>query len=291
LALFVCLVRGTGLHSPSRRKLLKQVSIVAAGVPVMTSGIAYIKRDELTFREVDVPIKGLPADLNGLRLVQLSDLHLSPLVSESLVARAVDMANETRAHLAIVTGDLITRRGDPLDACIGQIARLRAEAGVVGCLGNHETYTNSEEYVTETAARAGVRFLRSQAEPLKFGNSVLNVAGVDYQSRSKPYLRNAGKMIAPGATNILLSHNPDVFKVAASQGWDLTLAGHTHGGQINFEILHEGINVARLFTPYVYGLYEELGRSIFVTRGVGTIGLPARLGAPPEVALIRLCAI
>jgi predicted MPP superfamily phosphohydrolase len=93
-----------------------------------------------------------------------------------------------------------------------------------------------------------------------------------------------------GALNVLLSHNPDVFPVAASKGFDLTMAGHTHGGQVDFEILEHHVNIARFFTPYVYGRYEREGKSIFVTRGIGTVGAPARLGAPPEVALIRLCA-
>jgi predicted MPP superfamily phosphohydrolase len=86
-----------------------------------------------------------------------------------------------------------------------------------------------------------------------------------------------------------MSHNPDVFPVAAEQGWDLTFAGHTHGGQVKVEILGDDLNLARFFTPYVDGLYRNGSSAIFVTRGIGTIGLPARLGAPPEVALIRLC--
>jgi predicted MPP superfamily phosphohydrolase len=99
----------------------------------------------------------------------------------------------------------------------------------------------------------------------------------------------AEKMIEAGVFNVLLSHNPDVFPVAARQGYDLTVAGHTHGGQVRVEILREDLNIARFFTPYVDGLYREQGRTIFVSRGIGTIGLPARLGAPPEVALLRLC--
>ena len=88
--------------------------------------------------------------------------------------------------------------------------------------------------------------------------------------------------------NLLLSHNPDVFPVAAKQGWDLTLAGHTHGGQVTVEILDRSLNVARFFTPFVYGLYHSGRSSIYVTRGIGTIALPTRIGAPPETALLRL---
>jgi hypothetical protein len=139
-------------------------------------------------------------------------------------------------------------------------------------------------------ARLGIAFLRSQTRQLRFGNAVMNIAGVDYQTMSAQphYLRGAENLIAPNALNLLLSHNPDVFPVAAQQGWDLTLAGHTHGGQVTVEILHHNINLARFYTPYVYGHYRSGKSSIYVTRGIGTIGMPARLGAPPEIAVLRL---
>jgi len=92
----------------------------------------------------------------------------------------------------------------------------------------------------------------------------------------------------PGAYNVLLSHNPDVFPVAAQKGYDLTVSGHTHGGQITVEIFDQFLNPARFYTPFVYGLYRHGGASAYVTRGIGTIGIPARVGAPPEIALLRL---
>jgi predicted MPP superfamily phosphohydrolase len=103
------------------------------------------------------------------------------------------------------------------------------------------------------------------------------------------YLVGAEKMIRPAALNVLLSHNPDVFPVAARQGWHFTISGHTHGGQVNVEILRQDLNIARFFTPYTMGLYRIGPSSIYVSRGIGTIGVPVRLGAPPEVALLRLC--
>jgi predicted MPP superfamily phosphohydrolase len=98
----------------------------------------------------------------------------------------------------------------------------------------------------------------------------------------------AERMVVPGALNLLLSHNPDVFPVAARQGYNLMLSGHTHGGQINIEIYDESISPSRFFTPYVYGLYHVQGAAAYVTRGIGTIGIPARIGAPPEITVIRL---
>lgn len=287
----IVVLRQAQRFSPLRREWLQGAAQVAMAVPVVVGATAYLKRDDLRINEINVCVPNLPKDLQGLRIVQLSDLHLSPLVSERTVARAIDMANETSAQVAVITGDLISMSGDPLDACLAQIARLRSDAGIYGCMGNHEEYAEALEYTTQAGANLGIRFLRDEFTLLRFGSANLNLAGVDYQSRQRPYLVGTEELLVSNATNVLLSHNPDVFPVAAEQGWDLTLAGHTHGGQINFEMIHPSINVVRLLTPYVHGLYKQGNSSVFVTRGIGTIGLPARLGAPPEVSLIRLCGI
>jgi len=276
-------------HSPARRMFLHTTQAALLCSPAVITGYGvFIQRVDLSLREQDLKFPGLPKDLDGLRLVQVTDIHLSPFLSERILARAVDMANETRAHLALVTGDLISTARDPLDICLKQLSRLRADAGVFGCLGNHEIYANAEDYVEQQGARLGHRYLRHRAEALKFGQATLNLAGVDYQASRKPYLVGAERMVAPGAFNVLLSHNPDVFPVAARQGYQLTIAGHTHGGQVRVEILHQDLNIARYFTPYVDGLYRRDGAAIFVSRGIGTIALPARLGSPPEVNLLRL---
>ena len=283
-------LRAQSEHSPGRRAFLHTSQIALLATPAILTGYGvFIQRLSISLREQDLRFPGLPNELDGLRIAQLSDIHLSPFLTERELARAVDMANETRPHLALVTGDLITTAQDPLDACLRQLARLRAEGGIFGCLGNHEIYSNAEDYVEEHGARLGLRFLRSRAERLLFGGASLNLAGVDYQASRKPYLVGADRLIAPDAFNILLSHNPDVFPVAARQGYNLTIAGHTHGGQVRVEILRQDLNIARFFTPYVDGLYRRGEEAIFVSRGIGTIGLPARIGAPPEVNLLRLC--
>jgi hypothetical protein len=278
---------------PGRRKFLQVAEGLAVAAPVGVIGFGFIiGRKALDLREVPVKIPGLPKDLDGIRVVQLTDLHRGPFLTGKELAAVIDMANSARPHIAVVTGDLITREGDPLDACLKELSRLRADAGVYGCLGNHEIYAACEKYVAEQGQRLGIRFLRERTEQLRFGAACINLAGVDYQRLQAPYLVRAGSLVSrqPGTVNVLLSHNPDVFRTAAAQGWDLTVAGHTHGGQVNVEILDQHLNVARFYTSYVYGLYTEGPASIYVSRGVGTVGVPVRLGAPPEVALIRLCA-
>lgn len=294
--LFQVATRRMAPFDPSRRRLVNTAGGALLASPFFIAGYGtLIERTNFHVREIDVPIPGLHPDLEGLRLLQLTDIHLSPFLTVRELERVIGAANETRPHLALVTGDLISTRGDPLDACLHQLSTLKTDAGIVGCLGNHEHFSGAERYTTEEGARLGIRFLRSRNMVLRFGAGAVNIAGVDYERMSAShsgYLRGAEAMLVPGSLNVLLSHNPDVFPTAAAQGYDLTVAGHTHGGQVNIEILSREINPAHFFTPYVYGLYQWArgGRhaSAYVSRGIGTIGIPARVGAPPEIAVLRL---
>lgn len=290
LAVYVLATRNSRLDT-ARRAMVRTTATTVAALPLCGGAAGFfIARAGAGLREVDVRVKGLHPDLNGLRIAQLTDIHFGPFLGRRELERAVSIANETRPHLTVVTGDLITRRGDDLEECIQLLRPLRADAGIYGCHGNHEVYARVEDLASTLAARQGFRILRDENELLRFGDARLNLAGVDYQPQGRPYLANAESMVRGGAFNLLLSHNPDVFPRASEAGFHLTLSGHTHGGQVTVEILDEHINVARFFTPYVLGLYEQPGASIYVSPGLGTVGAPVRLGAPPEVTLVRLCA-
>ncbi len=275
--------------NPQRRHLLLTAGRAAAVLPFAAIGYGFAtNRTRFTVESVRVPIPNLPEALDGLRLVQLTDIHLSPFLSRAELARAVDMANELDADIALATGDFITSLGDPLEDCMAELGRLRHRLGAFGCLGNHEIYANAENRATELAARFDIQMLRGQNVVLERKGARLNLAGVDYQRRNRPYLVGAEKFIVPGAVNVLLSHNPDVFPVAAQKGFDLMISGHTHGGQITVEILDYGAFPTRFYTPYVRGLYQLGGRAGYVSRGIGTILAPSRLGALPEITLLTL---
>jgi predicted MPP superfamily phosphohydrolase len=277
--------------SPARRQWMRATATLAMATPVAATAFgALIERTNFHVKEIDFPVPNLHPDFEGLRVAQVSDLHVSPYLSVRDAARAVDMANELKPHLTLVTGDLISEAGDPLDATLAEIARLRADMGILGCLGNHEIYAECEDYVTERARRLGIEFLRMENRQLRRGNGTLNVAGVDFQPfrEKSQYLKGADKLVVPGMANLLMSHNPDVFPLAVRQVFDGVISGHTHGGQVTVEILRQTLNIVRFFTPYVAGLYRQDGRSCYVTAGIGTIGMPVRLGAPPEITLLRL---
>ena len=276
---------------PARRRLLDAAGGVLMAAPFAAVGYgAFVQRTDFRVREVDIPLADLPDDLAGLRILQLSDIHLSAFLSEGEFARVVDATMGLHPHLTVVTGDLISGHTDPLDACIKQLARVKADAGTFGCMGNHERYAKVENYTARESARYGMRFLRRESQMLRFGSATLNLAGLDFESQKLrgSYLRGMQRFVQPGAFNVLLQHNPDVFPEAARQGYNLLLAGHTHGGQVTVEILDQPINPARFITPYIYGLYRRGGAAAYVTRGIGTIGIPARIGAPPEISLLRL---
>lgn len=274
-----------------RRRAMQSIGYAAIAAPAAVIGYgAVIGRTDFHVVESEIAVPGLHPDLDNLRIVQISDLHLGAFLSERELARVIDAANGLRANIALMTGDLITRAGDPVAAAVRQVVRLKADAGVYGCMGNHEIYAGSEDLTQKLAARSGARFLRMENRVLKFGQGQFNLAGVDYQRASDKgkYLAGAETLIVPGMPNFLLSHNPDVFPMAAQKGFDVTFAGHTHGGQVTVEIVDQTLNPARFYTRYVTGLYRLGGRSCYVTRGIGTIGLPARIGATPEITLLRL---
>lgn len=274
-----------------RRHALRVITGAAVAAPIAAAGFGvFVERTNFEVCETPVRIRLLPAELDGLRIVQISDIHLGPYLDVKTLSKVIDSANELHAHMAFITGDLITAKGDPLDACLSQIARLKADAAPLGCLGNHEVYADAVDDTTTKGARLGIEFLRNRTRRLQFRGADINVAGVDYEpfDRRPHYLRQAGSLVQPGVFNILLSHNPDVFPVAAAKGFDLTLSGHMHGGQVTCEFLSPALNPGRILTPFVRGLYQNGNHSCYVTRGIGTLGVPARLGARPEITLLTL---
>jgi predicted MPP superfamily phosphohydrolase len=277
-------------HGDGRRRFL--ANAVTAAAAVSPFGVAaygtLLVRSRFQLRRQAFPVPGLPPGLEGIRIAVLSDIHFGPYLSLAELDRVIDMANETNPHLTLVTGDLITRAGDPVETCLQRLTRLRPRIGVFGCLGNHEIYAKCEDFTARRGRALGIEFLRGRSKILQFGGERLNLVGVDYQRKEKPYLPGAESLLQPGAVNLLMSHNPDVFPVAAKLGYDLVVGGHTHGGQVTVEIVEQTLNVGRFFTPFVAGLYRIGASSLYVSRGIGTINLPIRLGAEPEVSLLEL---
>ena len=303
---------------PSRRTFFRTASVVAGAAPFV--GVMYgyaAERLRYEVRRVEIPVTNLPRELDGMGIVQISDIHLSSYMTRESVRRAVDMANDVGADLAVVTGDLITGMHDSVHDCVEEVRRLHAPLGVYGCNGNHEIYARAEDLAERLYAQAGMKMLRRESAIISYKGAQLNLIGVDYQRERTPsgrktqMLANVEPLIRRDMPNILLSHNPNSFNRAAELGIELSLAGHTHGGQVQVEILDVSLSPARFITDYVAGLYhrpllmpdqpKRMGETIqlmpnapkglaalYVNRGIGTVGAPVRLGAPPEITHIVL---
>jgi uncharacterized protein len=302
-----------GGFSPSRRTFFQYAAVVAGGFPFAAATYGFAAgRLRYTIERVDVPVANLPPELDGLRIAQLSDIHIGDYMPPREIARAVGMANELRPDIAVVTGDFVSSEGDPLDACITELSHLQAPLGIWGCNGNHEIYAGVEDEAERLFREKGMRLLRASSATVEHNGGRFNLLGVDYQrdhmvrgERTGPMLREIEHLVRRDMPNILLSHNPNSFHRAADLGIELSLAGHTHGGQVKFEIVDHSISPARLISPFVAGLYRlpmaangHAGASssgnvaqkaaIYVNRGLGTFGFPVRIGVPPEITLLTL---
>lgn len=301
--------RPEALRDSERRSFFRYAARLAAAVPLVAAVYGYTsERFRYQVRRVDVPVSNLPPQLDGLKIVQISDIHIGDFMPRYEVTRAIDMANTLGGDLALVTGDFITGHNDPLAECIEEISRLRAPLGIWGCNGNHEIYAEAEDEAERLFAAHGMKLLRQERAEVEWRGAKLNLIGVDYQRDSMvrgpkpPMLANVEELIRRDMPNVLLSHNPNSFYKAAELGIELSLAGHTHGGQVNVEILDENVNPAKFITKFIAGFYQlpmgasasnvpgQSGKmaSLYVNRGLGTIGLPARLGVDPEITLMTL---
>ena len=285
------------IESPARRDLLQRTAAVAAAAPFVAGayGLLYGRLNlQVTPQAIRLP--RLPRAFEGFRICQLSDIHIGPFMPADEIRKYVAIANAQKAEMIVLTGDFVTFDPNTQQPVVDALRGLRAPFGVFGSLGNHDAWAGVEDSITELFRQAGVRILRAANLPIANGGESFNLIGVDFQSprRFGPspavtnLLGNIEGLIDRDRVNILLSHNPDTFDRAAELGVDLSLAGHTHGGQAALEFISPEIAPSRLVTPYVAGWFQKPGGQLYVNRGIGTIFIPIRIGAPPEITVYSL---
>jgi len=253
---------------------------ILAGAVALTAAGAWGARRPRVVR-VAVPIAGLPEDLDGFRIVQISDLHVGPTIGRRFVRAVVDTANGLDADVLAFTGDVADGMVPALRDDVAPLADLRARYGKFYVIGNHEYYWDATGWLGELE-RLGFSVLRNGHQVLRRGSAKLLLAGVNDRG-SDPVAALAG---APESdVKVLLAHQPTRAFAARAAGFDLQLSGHTHGGQyFPFSLL------VRLFQPFVSGLHRLEEMWLYVSRGTGYWGPPLRLGAPSEITLIELRA-
>ncbi|HWP49813.1 MAG TPA: metallophosphoesterase [Candidatus Limnocylindrales bacterium] len=245
------------------------------------------RRQNLCVNRVTVPISNLPEAYEGYRIVQMTDLHCSRFTPGSWIARWAEQVNALAPHLIVLTGDYISA-GDLYIEELGEaLSGLSAPDGVVAILGNHDYFGDTRRLIL-ALERAGIKVLRNQGRILNPHKPPLFLAGVDDTWTRRADIKLALAERPKGVPTILLAHDPSLFPEAVENHVDLTLSGHTHGGQVAFPIAPKTLNLSRLYHRFVAGLYRIGSSTLYVSRGAGTTGPPVRLNVSGEISEITL---
>ena len=285
-------------HSPGRRRLLKVGFWGATGLALYSGEIA---RHWVEVVERDLSLAGLPQGFDGMRIVQLSDIHLDGYTEPYFLRQVVQQVNGLKPDVVVLTGDYVTGGVGTVRYQLGaawQCANILAELACkerYAVLGNHD-YSISAEVVATAFRDNGIPMLRNMHMPLERGGGRIWMAGVDDPVLGSPdperaipaKIRNV-----PNEPVILLCHAPDyadtVREQAVGSSVGLMLCGHTHGGQVRLPLLG-ALELPVLGKKYVEGLFQLGAMQLYVNRGIGTIGLPFRLNCPPEITVLTLRA-
>jgi predicted MPP superfamily phosphohydrolase len=249
-----------------------------------------IEPASLRLARYDIALEQAP-DLRGLRIAVISDLHGgAPFIDDAKIAQVVAMTNAARPDLILLTGDLNAhiyfRRGMPIGHVIDQLRPLAAPLGVYAVIGNHDRWEGASR-VTALLTRAGVPVLENASRLVRTRRGGFYLVGIGDAEKHADDPARALSGVPRGADALCFTHSPDSFpRLPATCA--LTIAGHTHGGQVKLPLLGRPVVPSHYHQRYAAGLVREGGRTLFVSTGIGTSILPVRLGVPPEIALITV---
>jgi uncharacterized protein len=278
------------LVDAQRRAVLVQgtnLAIIALAAGLTGYGVFQARRRPAVV-EVNVPIDDLPEDLDGFRIVQLTDIHAGLTVTREFVQTVVDMANELRGDLVAFTGDLVDGTIDELRPHVAPMSALRSTHGAFFVTGNHEYYSGAEAWIEE-ARRIGFDVLVNEHRIISHNGRSILLAGVTDTSggqfiphhASDPHKAIGGA--PPADVKILLAHQPRSLHEAVKAGFDLQISGHTHGGQFFPWNL-----AAAIGQPFIEGLHRLERTWVYVSKGTGYWGPPVRVGTRSEITVITL---
>lgn len=272
-----------------------QVVVIVLAIGMVALGIAgYLGSRRLLVRTVVLSPRNLPPGLDGLRIVQLSDLHVGPHTSKRQLGRIATATRSAKPHLIAYTGDQVDDYPGDIDHFAAAFAGLTAPLGVYAIPGNHDVYAGWGEVRARTE-RIGIRVLVNQAVPLAHDGVEFWLAGTGDPAgtmmarggeSAAPDLDRTMSRIPRGAFSVVLAHNPALFPHLADRGASVVLSGHTHHGQLSVPSLRWSL--ASVFLEFAMGSYERNGSLLYVSPGANYWGIPFRIGAWPEVTIIEL---
>jgi predicted MPP superfamily phosphohydrolase len=272
----------------SRRQFLR--GLVATPLVAVAGISAYARLVEpysYWISETDIFIRDLPERFENFRITQLTDIHHSRILGLEEVRHVVALAQQTRPDMFVLTGDYTTSYRRFIEPCAEALAPLNAPEGVWAVLGNHDHYTDAE-LTTRALERQHIAVLNNAHTTLQRGPDSLQLSGIDDWSWNAVDWPRAFAGLNQKTPTILLSHQPTVLDLEQTQNVSLILSGHTHGGQVRLPFVGAPALYATNELKYDRGLFRRGATQLYVSSGTGVIGLPVRLGARPEIAVLRL---
>jgi len=274
----------------TRRATIRMASLGTAFAAPYAYG-ATRGRSGLVIEQSTCPLLPEHANLDGLRIAVMSDFHFDETLDDLLVAEAVALSNSQDPHIVLLPGDFVSHDALAVRQLAPHLQNLRAQLGVFASTGNHDHWSTLQ-VITDTLRENGIETLRNESRILSFGGLDFAVIGLDSVWGGRPSPREASRELPGDMPRILSMHEPDYFDVYPDVDQPhpiLQVSGHTHGGQVCAPF------IGPLLLPswgkkYAAGPFGEAGRWLYVTRGIGTIGPPARFFCRPEVSLITLRA-
>ena len=296
LALAIWWIGSAGLVAPEPPSAGREFGLALVALPMVVAifgtAVSLWQLNRFRVRRMTLAIPNLPAALKGLTIAHLSDLHVGKLTRGKVLDDMVAATNRLHPDLILLTGDLINFSLQDLPRGIELLRRMQARYGLHSCEGNHDLIESAAEF--EAAARAsGVSFLLDEGVTISVDGQPVQILGLRWGEGMGPVSEASGRGKAldwllaqgePGAFTILLAHHPHVFDAAAAAGIPLTLAGHTHGGQLMFT---PGMGFGPWLYRYWSGLYRRGASQLVVSNGAGN-WFPLRIGAPAEIIFLTL---
>lgn len=278
-----------------RKKYLGNLAWGFAGIPFILAlqGLFITVNDVHIFSE-NIYLERLHSNHDGLRIVQISDLHFGTYMNEKALQKIKSTIHSLKPDFIFITGDFVNFRYQELDPGESFLRELKSRYGTYACLGNHDHYMSVDDHakLIKRLRNTGIRLLINENRVMRVNNQDINIVSVDNYGSRQTFgdFDKAYSYINTKNLTILLSHDPRTWDshVIGKRYTDLTLSGHTHGGQVAFEFLGFELSIANALYKQYKGLYNHGSQYLYVNRGLGVSGPPIRFSVYPEITLITL---
>jgi hypothetical protein len=278
-----------------RRDFLISTGWTMAAFPyLLTTNGGLNTKSDLRVKKIEIPIYELPPNLHGTWIAQISDLHLGSFFDKSIMTRTIAKIKSLGANIVVLTGDFVNYDHREYEEYYKLMKGFKEIDNVYACLGNHDHYTHPNHLgeLEDMIRRSGIDLLVNQSVIFEKNKARINISGIDNIGHGQKFgdFEEALLNADPNYKTIMLAHDPRNWdqSINGKLPIDLTLSGHTHGGQLVFEFMNERFSPVQFIYKQWAGLYSNKDQHIYVNTGIGTVGPPIRIGIPPEITLIRL---